>query len=132
MGKTVHFIVEATSVLGFLVFGTHCGLHFIKAEPTESAWVSLEAAGSQVLERTGAVPRTLVVAIEGFPLGVESNSSRRPDPACRGDHLSVLADPYAPTAVGNLAAEGSSQAEYYPHVALRVELGAKGILLVIT
>ena len=121
MREPVHFLMEATSVLWFLVLRSHGILDLFKVEPVESTWVALKAARNQVLERAGSIPGPLVVAVEGFSFGVEPNAARGADATGGWRHLPVLAHSYAPPPVGNLTAKGTGQAKNDPHVSFRVE-----------
>ena len=93
--------------------------------------MALERSVRERLERAGAVPRPLVVGIEGFAQVVQANAAWRADAAGGRDEFPFPGHADTPAAIVDLAGERAGEAENDPHVAVRIGPGAKGVLVVV-
>ena len=93
--------------------------------------IALERAGLDPLQRTGAIPRALVIRIEYIAFGIESDPAGRAHAARGGDEFAIVRDAQDPAAVKGLGGEGSGEAEGAPEIALLVELRAEGVFVVV-
>src|SRR5262249_13085422 len=101
------------------------------AVPAEAVGVAVEAADDDLLERTGAVPRALVVGEEDVAVGVEADAPRRAHAAGDRHELALRRQLHGPAAELAAAVERPRQAEGDVQLALPVEARAEGVLVVV-
>ena len=86
-----------------------------------------------MLEGTGAIPETLVVAIEYVTMMIKTNTAWRADAIGCWDRLAIWGDSHTPTAERALVicSTRTSKAKDNPDVALFVMACPKGILMIV-
>ncbi len=85
-----------------------------------------------MLQRGGAIPSALIVAVEDVALHVESDSSRGANSGAGRNGLAVRGDAETPASPWRVSVKRPGQAEDHPDIAILVRGSAEGILMVVS
>ena len=90
-----------------------------------------EFALLQPFQATGAIPGALIVGKEEVAGRIEVDAARRASAAAPGSDFAVVRNTQTPATKLDIAGEGASQAQRDVHVAVFVELGPKGVFVIV-